>query len=87
MIEQVIKDFTEVFLNHPPPIPQYNKWTKIWPALSWFACFTGTHLIFADITSMLCNLIKEEDMELGLDAADEVLGMDDAADYRRQEQC
>ena len=39
--EAAIDDFFDMlnamFFDHASPVPAYNKWTKVWPALVWFA--------------------------------------------------
>ena len=38
-VDEAVGLFEEVFLNHPPLVPAYNKFTKISPPVIWFMLF------------------------------------------------
>ena len=88
---ELYEDLLEVFLSHPPAIPAYNKWTKIWPPLIWFASFLCLHDILPSIVDEMCSLTAEADGE-GLHFADEgldeeqMIGLVGEHSFRRQDQ-
>ena len=38
-VQQFYDDIVEAFLAHPPAPPAFNKWTKFFPPVAWFASF------------------------------------------------
>ena len=88
---ELYEDLLEVFLSHPPAVPAYNKWTKIWPPLVWFASFLCLHDILPTIVDEMCSLIARVSGE-GWDFADEgldeeqMIGLEGEQSFRRQDQ-
>ena len=70
-VTELYEDLLEVFPSHPPAVPAYNKWTKIWPPLVWFASFLCLHDILPTIVDEMCSLTAHVSGE-GWDFADEV---------------
>ena len=58
----------EVWLNHPPCIPAWNKWTKIWPVLVWYVTFLACYTLLPDASRALCTLVDHEDLDFTEDS-------------------
>ena len=58
----------EVFLNHPPVIPAYNKFTKITPPVIWFMVFCSMFSIFPRIVQVAVEALDEDGLELDIGA-------------------
>ena len=90
-VTELYEDLLEVFLSHPPAVPAYNKWTKIWPPLVWFASFLCLRDILPTIVDEMCSLTERVSGE-GWDFADEgldeeqAIGLVGEQSFRRQDQ-
>lgn len=73
----------EVFLDHPPPVPAWNKWSKIVPPLSWFAVFMSLNMLLPGIVTALTAMHGGQDLELD---AEDLFGLDNQQTFIRQEQ-
>jgi hypothetical protein len=93
VITDAVRDMTELFLAHPPAPPAFNKWTRIWPCLSWFTSFANLHGILrsvADRLLALADAAQESDLAGDLARADDdddilVADASDSEIWRRRE--
>jgi hypothetical protein len=83
--DELYNDVVEVFLNHPPPIPAWNKWTKIHPPVAWFTTFCCLHFILPGSIEGLTTLLPEDDF-LNVVGDAQAVGMEDEISFRCQEQ-
>jgi hypothetical protein len=84
--KDIVDDLTETFLNHPPVVPAWNKWTKLYPPLAWFTVFSGLGGILPGILIGLSSLVDEVEFENGDPDAAAVGMMDDQNAFKCQEQ-
>jgi hypothetical protein len=80
---EITADLTICFLDHPPPVPAWNKWSKIMPPLMWFCAFVAVHGILAGIMVSLSALRDGEIADL---SEEDLLGLDTQKAYLQQEQ-
>ena len=59
-VDQVINDLCTVFVDHPPTVPAWSKWTKIWPSIGWFSVFAALGNILPAVLSEILDLLEEE---------------------------
>ncbi len=45
--DELFQLLATLFLEHPPPVPAWNKWTKVLPPLLWFATFGSVRTCLA----------------------------------------
>jgi hypothetical protein len=83
-VQQFYDDIVEVFLAHPPSLPAFNKWTKFFPLVAWFASFCCLHFILPGCLANLCALLREEEVEMRI--VEQVEGLNDDVAFRSQEQ-
>ena len=92
--KQLYDDVCCLFLNSPPQVPAWNKWTKITPSIIWFAGFCSLHTMLASCLQQAAEALEnekeKEDLEQAIvdnaaqaDAA--AVGMDDNAAFQAQE--
>ena len=79
---QISADFITLFLDHPPPVPAFNKLTKLVPPLLWFATATAFNTIMPGIMKDLCALREGQLEEYDDDAA---VGLDTQKAYLQQD--
>jgi hypothetical protein len=79
---EIEQDLCTVFCDHPPCIPAYNKWNKILPPLTWFCAFTCLHKL---LPSLISSILKRTNMEALEFNDDDLIGMDDASSFIRQQ--
>ena len=75
---------SELWLAHPPAIPEWNKFNKIMPAVTWFASFVGWAGMLPEMCHSLCELVQENEVE-GADGAAAVGMMSDQQAFHLQE--
>ena len=83
-VKQFYDDIVEVFLAHPPAPPAFNKWTKLFPPVAWFASFCCLHFILPGCLANISDLLREEEIEMNI--VEHVEGLNDDVSFRRQEQ-
>ena len=59
-------DICEVFVSHPPPNPVWNKWTKIWPPVAWFASFILLNLLLPGAFDNILDQLHDDDYPIEL---------------------
>ena len=72
-----------LFFDHPPTVPQFNKWTKIGPSMQWIAVFLS---LGGALTGSMASLLKLSTDELFDISEEDVVGLNDQAAFRRLEQ-
>ena len=81
--DQLEQDVTCLFLDHPPPVPAWNKWSKVVPPLAWLAVFMSLHTLLPGIVTKLTSL----NAGLAFDPEDcDPDGLDGERAFLRQEQ-
>ena len=82
---EIIKDVISLWVDMPPAVPAWNKWSKVWPVVSWFATFCAIHKVLPSAAASLCELHSEEQLNVEPDENGDV-ELDEAAEFRMQEQ-
>ena len=59
-------DICEVFVSHPPSSPVWNKWTKIWPPVAWFASFILLNLLLPGAFDNILDQLQDDDYPIEL---------------------
>ena len=72
-----------VFVRSPPPTPAWNKWTKVWPPLLFFAVFMQLAQVLPASLDGLCSLASDATLDIN---EDDIIGLDDQQAFQRQEQ-
>ena len=87
-VKEVYDDIVEVFLAHPPAVPAYNKWNKLYPPIAWFASFCCLHFILPGSVQNMMSLLRDqlENANLEAGAAASLEGLNDQATFLAQEQ-
>ena len=82
IIEEIYQDICELFLNSPPAIPAWNKWTKIAPVLCWFAPLLSLGTLFSGLAAPIFSVVQDG-IEAGLDGGDASIKDEDT--WKREE--
>ncbi|CAE7372728.1 unnamed protein product [Symbiodinium sp. CCMP2456] len=48
-VEELYRDLCTLFFDAPPPVPAFNKWTKVAPVLQWFGPLLRVHQLLPQI--------------------------------------
>ena len=90
-VEELHTDLCTLFFDAPPPVPAFNKWTKVAPVLQWFGPLFRVHQLLPQIlepvlasarAAALARVTKEF---LPEDADEEMLLEDASRDFVKQE--
>ena len=57
---EIIQDIQTLWIDHPPPVPAWNKWSKVWPVIAWFGSFCAIHDILPSIAGATCDDLVED---------------------------
>ena len=77
------RDLITVFFDHPPPVPAWNKWSKIVPPLTWLSVFMSLNMLLPGVVTALTS-VHNDAGQLDFDPED-LLGMDSQRAFLRQE--
>ncbi|CAE7276767.1 unnamed protein product [Symbiodinium microadriaticum] len=58
VVDEVFKDLCTLFLDSPPMVPVWNKWTKVVPPLMWFAPFMLVHGLLSHIVKPVLEALE-----------------------------
>lgn len=82
--KELVQDICRLWVSHPPPVPAWNKWSKVWPAIAWFGTFSAIHSVLPICAAHLCELCEDDTVILGITEGEGEL--DEAAQFRLEEQ-
>ena len=85
--KEILADLATLFLDSPPIVPAWNKWTKIAPPLMWFAPLMQVHGLLADMVGPLVSNLSQA-VEKNVDAEpdeDSLVGLKNEQAFLREE--
>jgi hypothetical protein len=81
-LDQLVDDIAALFFDHPPPVPAWNKWSKLVPPLLWFATFAGLHGILPAVLTSLTECLDVESLQFD---EDDLVGLDSQRAFLQQQ--
>ena len=82
-VDDIFQNLCILFLYSPPGVPAYNKWTKTYPPVPWFASFLNLGQLLPAAVSKILDRVSEEDLEMH---EDDLQGLDTDLSFKREEQ-
>ena len=74
----------EIFLAHPPCIPAWNKWTKLYPPVLYWAVLMQMSTLLPSCLAAACGAIVSDD---GVLDPELLVGLDEKKVFEKQELC
>ena len=59
VLQELYQDFCTLFFDAPPPVPAFNKWTKVAPVLQWFSPLFAVHQLLPQLLEPVLASIQE----------------------------
>ena len=85
--KEILADLVALFLDSPPIVPAWNKWTKITPPLMWFAPLMQVHGLLAHMVGPLVSSLSQA-VDMDNDAEedeDSLVGLKNEKAFLREE--
>ena len=69
IVDDIYVDLCTLFLDSPPAIPAWNKWTKIAPVLCWFAPLLCLGILFPSLAGPIFSVGPDDVTDVALDTS------------------
>ena len=83
VVEDILKCYTVLFLDHPEKEPAVNKWSRLLPPILWFGVFLASGKALQGCIDAL-SAVHDNETNLSFDE-DDVVGLDDSRAYMLQD--
>ncbi len=83
VLDDMVRHVGNLFIDHPPAVPVWNKWSKLVPPLGWFALFSSLCGLLAAVVGGVAAMF-DNDSAVAVHE-DDVVGLDTQRQYMQQQ--